>query len=192
MGQAVVLGIQIPGIWCIPGESFLGCVSAYVHNRFIDTEFNNAFQIYGGARFVFIVLIPVIIILAVVLTYAWPPVQMVIDSLGYFIQQNRKFWYFYLWSIRTSFDPYRPSSSGLYTIPVYKTGWYRTDRRPGIRRMPKYLLCRDGRSVYFNFIVFCSNGMQGDFQNVWSRIGARALQCITQQDPKTVRRSKQS
>ena len=75
-GQAVVLGIQILDMGVFLGI-ILGCVSAYVHNRFIDTEFNNAFQIYGGARFVFIVLIPVIIILAVVLTYVWPPVQMV-------------------------------------------------------------------------------------------------------------------
>ena len=62
-GQAVVLGIQILDMGVFLGI-ILGCVSAYVHNRFIDTEFNNAFQIYGGARFVFIVLIPVIIILA--------------------------------------------------------------------------------------------------------------------------------
>ena len=89
-GQAVVLGIQILDMGVFLGI-ILGCVSAYVHNRFIDTEFNNAFQIYGGARFVFIVLIPVIIILAVVLTYAWPPVQMVIDSLGYFINRTGNF-----------------------------------------------------------------------------------------------------
>ena len=89
-GQAVVLGIQILDMGVFLGI-ILGCVSAYVHNRFIDTEFNNAFQIYGGARFVFIVLIPVIIILAVVLTYVWPPVQMVIDSLGYFINRTGNF-----------------------------------------------------------------------------------------------------
>ena len=89
-GQAVVLGIQILDMGVLLGI-ILGCVSAYVHNRFIDTEFNNAFQTYGGARFVFIVLIPVIIILAVVLTYVWPPVQMVIDSLGYFINRTGNF-----------------------------------------------------------------------------------------------------
>ena len=45
-GQAVVLGIQILDMGVFLGI-ILGCVSAYVHNRFIDTEFNNAFQIYG-------------------------------------------------------------------------------------------------------------------------------------------------
>ncbi len=63
-GQAVVLGIQI-----LDMGVFLGIILG----------------------FVFIVLIPVIIILAVVLTYAWPPVQMVIDSLGYFINRTGNF-----------------------------------------------------------------------------------------------------
>ena len=67
-GQALVLGIQVLDMGVFLGI-ILGCVTAYVHNRFIDTEFNNAFQIYGGARFVFIVLIPVIILLAVAFTY---------------------------------------------------------------------------------------------------------------------------
>ena len=51
-GQAMVLGIQILDMGVFLGM-ILGCVTAYVHNRFIDTEFNNAFQIYGGTRFVF-------------------------------------------------------------------------------------------------------------------------------------------
>ena len=35
----------------------LGCVTAYVHNRFIDTQFNNAFQIYAQIHVCIIVLI---------------------------------------------------------------------------------------------------------------------------------------
>ena len=89
-GQAMVLGIQILDMGVFLGM-ILGCVTAYVHNRFIDTEFNNAFQIYGGTRFVFIVLIPVVILLAVVLTYVWPVVQSGIDQLGYFINQAGNF-----------------------------------------------------------------------------------------------------
>ena len=86
----MVLGIQILDMGVFLGM-ILGCVTAYVHNRFIDTEFNNAFQIYGGTRFVFIVLIPVVILLAVVLTYVWPVVQSGIDQLGYFINQAGNF-----------------------------------------------------------------------------------------------------
>ena len=89
-GQALVLGVQILDMGLFLGL-ILGCVCAFFHNRFIDTEFNNAFQIYGGARFVFIVLIPVTILLAVFLTYAWPPVQYVIDSLGQFINSAGNF-----------------------------------------------------------------------------------------------------
>lgn len=89
-GQALVLGIQVLDMGVFLGI-ILGCVTAYVHNHFIDTEFNNAFQIYGGARFVFIVLIPVIILLAVAFTYIWPPVQGVIDSLGTFINHAGNF-----------------------------------------------------------------------------------------------------
>ena len=166
-GQAVVLGIQILDMGVFLGI-ILGCVSAYVHNRFIDTEFNNAFQIYGGARFVFIVLIPVIIILAVVLTYVWPPVQMVIDSLGYFINRTGNFGIFIYGALERLLIP-----TGLhhlvYTPFLYtKTGWYRADCRSGIRRLPKYLLCGNGRSVYPDLILFCSMGCKRTFKNVWS------------------------
>lgn len=89
-GQALVLGVQILDMGLFLGL-ILGCVCAFFHNKFIDTEFNNAFQIYGGSRFVFIVLIPVTILLAVFLTYAWPPVQYLIDSLGQFINSAGNF-----------------------------------------------------------------------------------------------------
>ena len=56
-GQAMVLGVQVLDMGVFIGL-LLGIVVAYVHNRFCETEFNNAFQIYGGTRFVFIVLIP--------------------------------------------------------------------------------------------------------------------------------------
>ncbi|MBP7989926.1 MAG: PTS transporter subunit EIIC, partial [Enterocloster sp.] len=69
----------------------LGIVTAIVHNRFCETEFQNAFQIYGGSRFVFIVLIPVTVLLAVVLTYVWPFVQLGITSLGGFINRSGNF-----------------------------------------------------------------------------------------------------
>lgn len=69
-GQAIVLGIQVLDMGVFLGI-ILGIVVALVHNRFIDTSFNNAFQVYGGARFVFIVLIPVVVLLAIVSTFVW-------------------------------------------------------------------------------------------------------------------------
>ena len=64
---------------------------AYVHNRFCETEFNNAFQIYGGTRFVFIVLIPVMVVMAVLFTFVWPYAQAGINALGGFIRSAGNF-----------------------------------------------------------------------------------------------------
>ncbi len=89
-GQAMVLGVQILDMGVFLGI-ILGIVTAMVHNRFCETEFKNAFQIYGGSRFVFIVLIPVTVLLAVLLTYVWPFVQMGITSLGGFINRSGNF-----------------------------------------------------------------------------------------------------
>lgn len=89
-GQALVLGIQILDMGVFLGL-ILGVITAVVHNRFCETEFNNAFQIYGGSRFVFIILIPVVVVLAVVLTYVWPFIQAGISGLGGFINRSGNF-----------------------------------------------------------------------------------------------------
>lgn len=89
-GHANVLGVQILDMGVFLGL-LLGIVVAYVHNRFCEIEFNNAFQIYGGTRFVFIVLIPVMVILAVVLTFVWPFAQAGINALGGFIHNTGNF-----------------------------------------------------------------------------------------------------
>ncbi|GAA0485930.1 PTS transporter subunit EIIC [Salinibacillus aidingensis] len=86
-GQTLVLGVQILDMGVFLGI-ILGIVTAYVHNKFIDTDFKGAFQIYGGSRFVFIVLIPVVVTLAVLLTYIWPFFQSGINSLGEFMQRT--------------------------------------------------------------------------------------------------------
>ena len=86
-GQAMVLGVQVLDMGVFLGL-MLGIVVALVHNQFCETEFNNAFQIYGGTRFVFIVLIPVMVVMAVVLTFVWPFVQAGINALGSFIQSS--------------------------------------------------------------------------------------------------------
>lgn len=89
-GQAMVLGVQILDMGVFLGI-ILGIATAMVHNRFCEIEFNNAFQIYGGSRFVFIVLIPVVVLLAVGLTYVWPFVQAGITGLGGFINRSGNF-----------------------------------------------------------------------------------------------------
>src|SRR5699024_5963593 len=46
---------------------------------------------YGGSRLVFIILIPVVILLAVALTYIWPFFQSGINSLGGWIHRSGNF-----------------------------------------------------------------------------------------------------
>jgi maltose/glucose PTS system EIICB component len=89
-GQAMVLGLQIIDMGVFLGI-ILGVLVAYIHNKFVNREFEGAWQIYGGPRLVFMICIPVMVILAVVLTHAWPPVQRAISSLGVFIQATGNF-----------------------------------------------------------------------------------------------------
>lgn len=103
-GQTMVLGVQVLDMGVFLGI-ILGIIVALIHNRFIDTEFDNAFQIYGGPRFVFIVAIPVTIILAIVLTYIWPVFQSGIDALGYFINQAGNFGIFLYGSLERLLIP---------------------------------------------------------------------------------------
>lgn len=89
-GQTMVLGVQVLDMGVFLGI-ILGVVTALVHNKWADKEFDNAFQIYGGSRFVFIVLIPVVVLLAILMSYVWPVIQSGIDSTGTFINQTGNF-----------------------------------------------------------------------------------------------------
>lgn len=89
-GQTMTLGVQILDMGVFLGI-VLGIVTAIVHNKYANIEFKNAFQIYGGSRFVFIVLIPVVVLLAVLFTYIWPFFQSGINSLGALINQSGNF-----------------------------------------------------------------------------------------------------
>lgn len=89
-GQALVLGIQVLDMGVFLGI-ILGIVVAVLHNKYCKKEFSGALQIYGGSRLVFIILIPIVVLLAVLLSYVWPSVQWGISSLGYFIQKSGNF-----------------------------------------------------------------------------------------------------
>ena len=89
-GQALVLGVQVLDMGVFLGI-ILGVVVAYIHNKFCEKEFNGAFQIYGGSRLVFIILIPVTVGLAILFSYVWPPVQDMITKLGEFITGSGNF-----------------------------------------------------------------------------------------------------
>ena len=103
-GQALVLGVQVLDMGVFLGI-ILGIVGALIHNRFIDTTFNNAFQVYGGARFVFIVLIPVLVLAAILLSFIWPVIQQGIDGLGGVIQKTGNFGIFLYGSLERLLIP---------------------------------------------------------------------------------------
>ncbi|RGR81230.1 PTS transporter subunit EIIC [Heyndrickxia coagulans] len=103
-GQTLVLGVQILDMGVFLGI-ILGLVTVYIHNKFIDTEFKGAMQIYGGSRFVFIVLIPTVILLAVSLTYIWPFVQDGINALGTLIHKSGNFGLFLYGSLERLLIP---------------------------------------------------------------------------------------
>lgn len=103
-GQTIVLGIQILDMGVFLGI-ILGIAVAYIHNKFSEKEFDGAFQIYGGSRLVFIILIPVTVILAVLFSYIWPPVQNVITDLGKFINASGNFGVFLYGSLERLLIP---------------------------------------------------------------------------------------
>lgn len=86
-GQTVVLGVQILDMGILPGI-ILGSIVAWVHNRLITIKFKNTFQIFSGARFVVIILIPLLVLLAILFSSIWPFIQSGIDWVGELIYKS--------------------------------------------------------------------------------------------------------
>ena len=70
-GQTICLGYHVTDMGVFLGM-ILGVIVALVHNRFIDTEFKGAMAMYGNSKFVFIVLLPIVLVLALAAAYIWP------------------------------------------------------------------------------------------------------------------------
>ena len=108
----------------------LGVIVALVHNRFIDTEFKGAMAMYGNSKFVFIVLLPIVLVLALAAAYIWPVAAAAINALtGIMAGCHAAVWIFKPYS-----DPYRPPSSGMVSLPLFRNRrqhdhWRRADRR---------------------------------------------------------------
>lgn len=79
-GQTICLGYHVTDMGVFLGM-ILGVVAAQVHNRFIGTEFDGAFALYGNSKFVFIVLLPIVLVLAIVAAYVWPVAAAGINAL---------------------------------------------------------------------------------------------------------------
>lgn len=83
-GQNIVLGIQVVDMNVFLGM-ILGPLTAYIFNKFGNKKFIDMFSIYGGSRFAFMVMIPVVLVLAISMCYIWPVVSSWINSMSDFI-----------------------------------------------------------------------------------------------------------
>lgn len=82
--QNIVLGIQVVDMNVFLGM-ILGPLTAYFFNKFGDKNFIDMFSIYGGSRFVFIIMIPITLVFAILMCYIWPVVSGWINSMSSFI-----------------------------------------------------------------------------------------------------------
>ncbi|WEG73477.1 PTS transporter subunit EIIC [Vagococcus intermedius] len=80
-GQGYVLGFQVVDMNVFLGM-ILGCVTAYIHNKFSEKQFIDMLSIYAGPRLAFIIMIPITLVLAIILSYVWPVINNGIESLS--------------------------------------------------------------------------------------------------------------
>lgn len=79
-GQAEVLGVQVTDMGVLLGI-VLGCLVGYFVNKFGGVKFNKYLSPYEGTRFVYLILIFLVIVLAIAVTYIWPPINNFISFL---------------------------------------------------------------------------------------------------------------
>lgn len=84
-GQNIILGFQVVDMNVFLGL-ILGCIVGYIHNRFCEKQFPEMFSIYGGSRLVFLIMIPITLMLAIVLSYVWPVVNTAINLMSEFMK----------------------------------------------------------------------------------------------------------
>lgn len=83
-GQSMMLGFQVINAGVFVGI-IIGVIVGIVHNKYCDKDLGNIFSVYGGTKFVFLVLIPIMLVLSIGFVYIWPPIQSGINHLTYFI-----------------------------------------------------------------------------------------------------------
>ncbi len=82
LDTATVLGIEgVPNMSAF-GGIFVGCLTAAVHDRFIDTKLPVAISFYGGKRSVAIVEFVVMLALGIISPFIWLPLSIAIMALG--------------------------------------------------------------------------------------------------------------
>lgn len=79
---APVLGIENTPNMSALGGILVGCVTAALHDRFIDTKLPVAISFYGGKRSVAIVVFVVMLALGILSPFVWLPLSVAINALG--------------------------------------------------------------------------------------------------------------
>ncbi len=84
-GQTITLGYQVIDMGVFLGM-ILGALTGYIHNKYSNVEFPDMFRIFGGSRLAFMIMIPITLLLGIIVTYIWPPINNAIFSASSFIQ----------------------------------------------------------------------------------------------------------
>lgn len=70
-GQTDILGFRVIDMGVFLGI-LLGVITSKIHNMFCNVELKGAMAMYGGTKIVFVIMIPIVIVLAIILSYIWP------------------------------------------------------------------------------------------------------------------------
>lgn len=86
-GQAVVLGVQVVDMGVLLGI-VLGTLNGWIFNKYCDVVFPDAVSVYGGTKFVYLILVVVTTVFAIAMCYVWPLVNNVLLMFGEFIHNS--------------------------------------------------------------------------------------------------------
>lgn len=92
-GQNLMLGFQIVDMGVFLGI-VIGVVVGLLYNKYCDKDLGEVLSVYGGTKFVFLISIPIMLALAILFVYIWPPVQNLITSVATFISTSGGVGYF--------------------------------------------------------------------------------------------------
>ncbi len=86
-GQTIYLGFHITDMGVFIGI-ILGCLIAWIHNRYCDKEFDGPFAIFGNTKLVFLVSCAWVIGISIAAAYVWPFIASGISALSNFISYS--------------------------------------------------------------------------------------------------------
>ena len=85
-----ILGVETVDMGAVAGI-LVGCLTAYLHNKYHKVVFPAAVAFYGGKRFVALVVTLGCALLGIVMPFVWNPLSMGIDTIGTLINASGSF-----------------------------------------------------------------------------------------------------